>query len=57
MAVKPLAVAEDHGSDLVTLNVGLWEEAFQFCAEGWEGHGFRDDVVHSGLSALLFVFR
>ena len=50
-------VAEDAGSDLAMTEVGLCEEALQCCTEGWEGHWFRDDVIHSGLSALLCVLR
>ena len=50
-------VAEDPGSNLAMPEVGLREEALHCCAEGWEGHWFRDDVIHSGLSALLCVLR
>ncbi len=48
---------ENHGSDLAMVDVGLCEETLQFCTEGWEGHWLRDDVIHSGLQAFLFVLR
>ena len=39
---------ENPGGDLVIPEGRLCEEALQFFAEGWEGHWFRDDVIHPG---------
>ena len=50
-------VVENPGNDLAMPGVWLCEETFYFCAEGWKRYWLRHDLIHSGLSALLFVLR
>jgi len=45
------------GIDSAMTEVRPCEEVFQFCTKGRERHRLRDDVIHSGSSALLLVLR